>query len=230
MLVLAIYGGDGAQLQAALRPIRESLHSVRVVLGSMGPAAPGLADETALSELRGGKFANLNRLAETAGPLAADWVLLLDDDVDSIATLLDRMIVVAERFRLTFPPSLALSRQLRLVERQPASPGAAPRDSPRFAQDRPDRADEPRRLRALAPFPREEGRAGVVPALGRPCRARGRRLGVIDAVPVRHESRPPRRRSTTAPLRAAAERLPAEREHVTYAEAETVLARHTRVA
>jgi len=52
VLVLGIYGGDGAELEAALRRVRESVHNVRVALGSMGPAAPGLADDTALLILR----------------------------------------------------------------------------------------------------------------------------------------------------------------------------------
>src|SRR5205823_6628375 len=71
VLVLSIYAGDGAQLEAALLRIRESVHNVRVVLGSMGEPAPALAGETVLSGMQGGKFANLNRIAEMAGPLAA---------------------------------------------------------------------------------------------------------------------------------------------------------------
>jgi hypothetical protein len=58
----------------------------------------------------------------------------------------------------------------------------------------------------------------------------GWRLGVVDAVPVRHESRPTASAVDVAGARAAAERLLAEREHVTYIEAETELARHTHVA
>ena len=52
---------------------------------------------------------------------------------------------------------------------------------------------------------------------------------MIDAVPVRHESRRTAAAVDIEDARAAAERLLAEREHVTYAEAETVLARHTHV-
>ena len=51
-----------------------------------------------------------------------------------------------------------------------------------------------------------------------------------DAVPVRHESRRVASAVDVEGAREAAERLLAEREHVTYAEAETVLARHTRIA
>ena len=76
VLVLSIYGGDGTELEAALRPIRESVHNVRVALGSMGSAAPGLAEETALTDLAGGKFANLNSRRGGACPRArprASW-------------------------------------------------------------------------------------------------------------------------------------------------------------
>ena len=53
---------------------------------------------------------------------------------------------------------------------------------------------------------------------------------MIDAVPVRHESRRTAAAVDVAAARAAAERLLAEREHLTYREAETELARHTQIA
>jgi hypothetical protein len=58
----------------------------------------------------------------------------------------------------------------------------------------------------------------------------GWRLGVIDAVPVRHESRRTASEVDVSGARSAAERLLADCEHVTYVEAETEVARHTRIA
>jgi hypothetical protein len=224
VLVLGVYAGDGSQLEAALREIRESVHNVRVVLGAMGEAAPGLEAETAATGMAGGKFANLNRLAESAGPLASDWVLLVDDDIDVGRHFLDRLLIVAERFRLSLAqPALSrasfgwwnvnrrrpdLVRETRFVEIGPAV--LISRDA----------------YRELAPFPEEGMGWGLCLHWGALAQRRGWKLGVIDAVPVRHESRRTAAAVDTGTAREAAERLLADREHLTYAEAETVLSRH----
>jgi hypothetical protein len=228
VLVLSVYGGDGAALAAALRPIRESLHNVHVALGSMGPAAPALAAETALTDLHGGKFANLNRIAETAGPLAADWVLIVDDDIAVGRHFLDRLLIVSERFRLTLAqPALsrasygwwnvnrrraALVRETRFVEIGPAV--LMHRDA----------------YRALTPFPDAGMGWGLCLHWAAVAEREGWRLGVVDAVPVRHESRRVASAVDVTASRAAAERLLASREHITYVEAETELARHSQIS
>jgi hypothetical protein len=228
VLVMSIYGGDGGILEAALRPIRESVHNVRIALGAMGPAAPGLASETALSDLRGGKFANLNRLAESAGPLAADWVLIIDDDIAVGRHFLDRMLVVAERFRLTLAQP-ALSRASygwwNVNRRRPA----LVRET-RFVEIGPAVLMSREAFRALTPFPEEGMGWGLCLHWAAVAEREGWRLGVVDAVPVRHESRPTAAAVDVEDARAAAERLLAQREHVTYVEAETELARHVHVA
>jgi hypothetical protein len=227
VLVLSIYGGDGEHLEAALRPVRESVHNVRVALGAMGSAAPSLASETVLEDLEGGKFANLNRVAEQAGPLAADWILILDDDIAVDRHFLDRLLVVAERFRLTLAqPALSrasygwwnvnrrrpdLVRQTRFVEIGPAL--LMHRDT----------------YKELAPFPEEGMGWGLCLHWAAVAEQRGWRLGVIDAVPVRHESRRVAAAVDVVAARAAAERMLAERDHITYREAETVLAQHSQV-
>jgi hypothetical protein len=228
VLVLGVYSGEGKALEQALRRIRESVHNVRVVLGSMGEAAPSLADETALTNLHGGKFANLNRVAETAGPLAADWVLVVDDDIAVDRHFLDRLLVVAERFRLSLAqPALSrasygwwnvnrrrpvLARETRFVEIGPVV--LVHRDA----------------YKVLAPFPDDGMGWGLCLHWAAVAEREGWRLGIVDAVPVRHESRPTASAVDVSAARAAAERLLANREHVTYAEAESVLARHTRIA
>jgi hypothetical protein len=228
VLVLGIYGGDGAQLAAALREIRESVHNVRIALGSMGPAAPALAEETALTDLGGGKFANLNRLAETAEPLAADWVLIVDDDIGVDRHFLDRLLVVAERFRLNLAQP-ALSRASygwwNVNRRRPA----LLRET-RFVEIGPALLMHRGVFRELSPFPEDGMGWGLCLHWGALAEDRGWRLGVIDAVPVRHESRPTASAVDVAGARAAAERLLASREHLTYSEAESQLARHTHIA
>jgi hypothetical protein len=225
VLVLGVYGGDGAELEEALRSIRESVHNVRVALGSMGPAAPALAAETALTDLRGGKFANLNRVAETAGPLAADWVLIIDDDIAVGRHFLDRLLVVAERFRLSLAQP-ALTRASygwwNVNRRRPA----LARET-RFVEIGPTLLMRRDAYRALAPFPEEGMGWGLCLHWAAVAEREGWRLGVIDAVPVGHELRRVAAAVDVTAARAAAERLLAERDHITYDEAERVLARHT---
>ena len=228
VLVLGIYGGDGSELTSALRELRESVHNVRVVLGSMGGAAPQLVADTALTGMHGGKFANLNRLAEVAEPLAADWLLLVDDDIRVGRHFLDRLVIVAERFGLSLAQP-ALSRASygwwSINRRRPA----LVRET-RFVEIGPLLLIRRDAYRVLAPFPEEGMGWGLCLHWGAVARRQGWRLGVVDAVPVRHESRRTASAIDVEAARAAAERLLAGREHLSYAEAETVLARHSRMA
>lgn len=228
VLVLGIYGADGRQLEEALRRIRESVHNIRVALGAMGAPTPGLSGDTVLTEMRGGKFANLNLVAQTAEPLAAEWILIVDDDIDVGRRFLDRLLAVAEGFDFSLAqPALSrasygwhnvnrrrpvLCRETRFVEIGPAV--LMRRDV----------------YRRLAPFPAEGMGWGLDLHWSAVAERLGWRLGVIDAVPVRHEKRRNASTVDVAAAREAAERLLAEREHVTYAEAESELVRHTRMS
>ncbi|MEK6277757.1 MAG: hypothetical protein AABM29_07085 [Actinomycetota bacterium] len=228
VLVIGVYGGDGAQLQPALANIRESGHGVRVALGAMGAAAPGLREETVLEEMSGGKFANLNRVAEAAGPLAADWLLIVDDDIAVGRGFLDRLVVLAERYRLTLAQP-ALSRASygwwNVNRRRPA----LARET-RFVEIGPALLISRSAYRVLSPFPEEGMGWGLCLHWAAVAEREGWRLGVVDAVPVRHESRPTASAVDHGTARAAAERLLARHEHVSWVEAETELARHTRLA
>src|SRR5205807_9500789 len=84
--------------------------------------------------------------------------------------------------------------------------------------------------RRLAPFPTEGMGWGLDLHWSALADKLGWRLGVIDAAPVRHETRRYASAIDFTPAREAAERLLAEREHVTYVEAETELARHRRLS
>ena len=228
VLVLGIYGAEGRQLEEALRRIRESVHSVRVALGAMGSATPGLFGDTVLSELRDGKFANLNLVAEKAEPLAADWILIVDDDIAVGHRFLDRLLAVAERFGLGLAqPALSrasfgwhsvnrrhpvLCRETRFVEIGPVV--LMRRDV----------------YQRLAPFPTEGMGWGLDLHWSAVAQQLGWRLGVIDAVPVSHEKRRTASAVDVVAARKAAERLLAERDHVTYGEVESELARHTRMS
>jgi hypothetical protein len=228
VLVLGIYGVDGRPLEEALHRIRESVHSVRVALGAMGAATPELVADTMLTEMRGGKFANLNLVADTAEPLAADWILIVDDDIDIEHRFLDRLLAVAERFGFDLAqPALSrasygwhsvnrrhpvLCRETRFVEIGPVV--LMRRDV----------------YQQLAPFPSEGMGWGLDLHWSAVAQRVGWRLGVIDAVPVCHEKRRNASVVDIAAARKAAERLLAERDHVTYVEVESELARHTRMS
>ena len=82
----------------------------------------------------------------------------------------------------------------------------------------------------LAPFPGDGMGWGLDLHWSAVAQRVGWRLGVIDAVPVRHEKRRTASAVDVDAARKAAERLLAERDYVTYAEAELELARHTRMS
>ena len=228
VLVLGIYGVDGRQLEEALRRLRESVHSVRVALGAMGAAAPGLVGDTVLTEMRGGKFANLNLVAEAAGPLAADWILIVDDDIDIGHRFLDRLLAVAERFSfgLAQPALSRASYGWHSVNRRHP---VLCRET-RFVEIGPVVLMRRDVYQRLAPFPGEGMGWGLDLHWSAVAPRFGWRLGVIDAVPVCHETRRTASAVDVVAAREAAERLLAERDHVTYLEVESELARHTRMS
>ena len=228
VLVLGIYGVDGRPLEEALRRMRESVHGVRVALGAMGAATPALSGDTVLTEMPGGKFANLNRVAETAEPLAADWILFVDDDIGVEHRFLDRLLAVAERFRfgLAQPALSRASYGWHSVNRRHP---VVCRET-RFVEIGPVVLMRRDVYQQLAPFPGDGMGWGLDLHWSAVAQRVGWRLGVIDAVPVRHEKRRTASAVDVDAARKAAERLLAERDYVTFAEAESELARHTRMS
>jgi hypothetical protein len=227
VLVLAIYGADGRQLDAALTRIRESVHTVHVALGAMGSPAPGLSGDTVVAELNEGKFANLNRIAEAAEPLTADWVLIVDDDIGIGHRFLDRLLAVAERFRLGLAQP-ALSRASYGWYNVNRRRAALCRET-RFVEIGPVVLMQRDVYRQLAPFPAEGMGWGLDLHWSALAERLGWRLGVIDAVPVRHETRRYASAIDFVSARQAAEQLLAGRDHVTYVEAESEGIRHPRM-
>jgi hypothetical protein len=188
--VLGLYSGAWAGLMAdAAAELGRSHRPVRFALGALDEVAPALASQTILSGLRGGgKFENLNALIERAPPEGAAWILVLDDDVELPRRFLDRFLFCAERFGLQLAqPALrrtshaawavcrrergSLVRLTRLVEIGP------------FTAFHRSVATE------LLPFPPLRMGWGLDLHWGGIARQRGWRLGVVDAVPIRHEAR-----------------------------------------
>lgn len=225
VLAMALYGPEGAgPTAAAVEELRGSRHEVTVALGSLAGAAPALKGETLRARMGGGKFANLNRLAEAASPLAADWVLLLDDDIRLSRHFLDRLVCAAEAFGLELAQP-ALSRASHgawdVNRRRPA----LARET-RFVEIGPALLVSRKAWRELTPFPEAGMGWGLCLHWGAVARRLGWKVGVVDAVPVRNEARAPAASYDRSEAQAAAAELLGSRAHITHAEAEAVVVRH----
>ena len=228
MLVLGVYVPDGAVTMAhAVRQLERSRHRVRFVLGALGPPDPLLERFTVLSELTAGKLANVNRLADAAADGSADWVLLLDDDVDLGRGFLDRLIHLAEAFGLQLAQP-ALRRASHTAWEVTRRHRALVRET-RFVEMGPCTLMSGAVHRALSPFPEEGMGWGVDLHWATVAQRRGWRVGVIDAVPVRHDTRPTASTYGWQDAIATAHEFLVGHEHLRYAEAERTLATHTRL-
>ena len=195
VLVLGVYAQDGADSMArALPELFSTRHDVRFALGALGATETKLRTFTVLDGLAGaGKFENVNRLLATTPREAADWILVLDDDIELPRGFLDAFLACAEGFGLqlaqpahrhtshaawsvTRRARWTLARRTRLVEIGPLT-----------AFHRSVTAE-------LLPFPGLRMGWGLDAHWGGLALERGWRLGVIDATPIRHESRRPAER------------------------------------
>jgi hypothetical protein len=147
-------------------------HDVRLAVGEM--------------EAGIGKFERLNALI---GDARADWLVVIDDDVELPARFLDRFLAVCEqrRFDLAQPAqTLASHAAWRVVRRRPF---AVARDT-RFVEIGPVTAFSRRAQDELLPFPPLRYGWGLDLHWAALAAERGWRLGIVDALPVRHESSP----------------------------------------
>jgi GT2 family glycosyltransferase len=187
VLVLSVYRGDGGLLPKAVAELRATRHRVRFALGSMDETAPALAAETTATGLSGGKFENLNALMpfEPAG-VVSDWTLVLDDDVELPPRFLDRMIGLAEHYDLALaqPAQSLASHAAWAVARRRR--GSLLRES-RFVEIGPVTLFRRDALAELAPFPPLRFGWGLDVHWAALAQERGWRLGIADALPVRHE-------------------------------------------
>jgi hypothetical protein len=188
--VLGVYAADHAPSAArAVAELRRSRRPVSFALGALDSRSPALERETRLEGLRGrGKFENLNALLEAVPRGAADWLVVMDDDVELPSGFLDRFLFVCERLSLGLAqPALthtshsawpvfrrarwSVARVTRMVEIGPLTAFARPV------------AD------VLVPFPPLRMGWGLDAHWGALALEHGWRLGVVDATPIRHASR-----------------------------------------
>jgi len=234
VLVIGVYR-PGSSMPDALDALRSERHKVRIALGAIGAADPSLQAQTVATELAGGKFENLNRVLEasaTGGGGAPttggfDWVLVVDDDVVLPSAFLDRFVAVCELFSLDLAqPAQTLRSHAawKVTRRRPAS---LLRET-RFVEIGPVTAFGRRAAAELLPFPELRFGWGLDLHWAAIAGQRGWRLGVLDPLPVRHESGLVAAAYPRAEAEAEAADFLADRPYLPSAQAGDVLAVHRR--
>jgi hypothetical protein len=189
VLALSVYR-PGSRLAEALRELRSRRHEVAFALGATAREESTLAGATVARGLGGGKFENLNRVLDRAPePARYDWILLVDDDVRLPRRFLDRALALCERFRLDMAqPAQTLRSHAawRVTRRRPLSLVRYTR----FVEIGPVTLLSPLVAQRLMPFPELRFGWGLDLHWSALAEEHGWRLGVLDAVPVRHEDAP----------------------------------------
>jgi hypothetical protein len=186
VLVVCAYRPGSERIEATTAELRRSRHRPRLAFGSTGPARADLADVTVAEGLEGGKFQNLNVVLDAAKPEDEDWTLAVDDDVVLPAGFLDRFLAVCERLSLTVaqPAQTLASHAAWKVTRRRA--GALARET-RFVEIGPVTAFAREAAAELLPFPDLRFGWGLDLHWAAVAAERGWRMGVVDALPVRHD-------------------------------------------
>jgi hypothetical protein len=234
--VMGIYAADCAEHMArAVAELERSNMRTDLVLGALDEPSPKLVAYTRASDLRGrGKFENLNLLIESLPESSArslptsdaDWIVVIDDDIELPRDFLDTFLFCAERFdfQLVQPALRRTSHAAWSVCRRERWTVARRTQmveiGPLFAMRRCV-------VDALIPFPPLQMGWGLDLHWGGLAREHGWRVGVVDALPVRHEAR----RTASAYDRRAAvgelrEFLGGGRVHIDREAALQVLERH----
>ena len=186
VLVVSIYRPGGGDLPRALANLRETRHSLRVALGSTGAAHEALADDTVATSLTGGKYENVDAVLRAAGGEPADWVLVVDDDVVLPRRFLDRFLGVCEDLGLALAQPAQSSASFAAWPHVRRRRGCLARET-RFVEIGPVTCFRRDALAALSPFPPLRYGWGLDLHWGAVAEDRGWRLGIVDALPVRHE-------------------------------------------
>lgn len=188
VLVLSIYR-PGSLLHRAAPRLSSDRHDVTFAFGATAEPEPALAAGTALSGLAGGgKFENLNRLLAAAPALDDfDWLIVSDDDVELAPHFLDRALALCARLGLDLAQPAQTMRShaaWRVTRRRPFS--LARRTD--YVEIGPVTVFSRRAAARLAPFPELRFGWGLDNHWGALAREQGWRLGILDSLPVRHET------------------------------------------
>jgi len=226
VLVIGVYR-PGSSMPDALHALHSTTHNVRIALGALGGAEASLREQTVAEDLTDGKFENLNQILNAADPSTAHWVLVVDDDVRLPRAFLDRFVAVCEAFGLDLAQPAQTLRShsaWKVTRRRPASLVRRTR----FVEIGPVTAFSRRAAAELLPFPELRYGWGLDLHWAAIAGQRGWRLGVVDALPVRHESSLVGAAYSRADAEAEAARFLADRPYLASARAHEVIAVHRR--
>lgn len=186
VLVVSVYR-PGSRLPGALAALRSTRHQVHYALGSTADADLRLGDLTVATALGGGKFENVNELLGLAPPVGEfDRVIVTDDDIALPARFLDRFLAVCEALDLDLAQpaqSMRSHAAWRVTRTRPFS--LARRTN--YVEIGPLTQFSRRAALELTPFPPLRFGWGLDNHWGALAKREGWRLGVVDALPVRHE-------------------------------------------
>jgi hypothetical protein len=213
VLVAVIYSPESRLIGPTLDELRSSHHRVRVAAGST-------------DELRGGKFENLNVLLADQEP--ADWTFVVDDDVCVPRDFLDGFIGLAEAFEfaLAQPAQTLASHAAWACARR--VPFVIARQT-NFVEIGPVTAFSRTAASVLFPFPQMKMGWGLDLHWGAVAEKRGWKLGVIDALPVRHEDRPVGGSYSPDDATAEAQRFLADKPYIKAGDVGRTIAEHRTV-
>lgn len=236
VLALCIYRPGSTLAARTAAELRGSRHTVRLAFGSTGEPLPGLAAETVATHMSGGKFENLNRLLsqEEQGvggeqrPGRPDWTIVVDDDVRLPPRFLDRFVALCEYYdlQLTQPAQSLRSHAAWRVTRRRAC--SLVRET-RFVEIGPVTAFSRTAAAELIPFPELRYGWGLELLWGALAQERGWRLGIVDALRVRHEQGAVASSYGHAEAIAETQRFLAEHTYLPASAAQETLVTHRRL-
>jgi hypothetical protein len=198
VLVAAIYNPDSRWIGPALDELRASGHRVRIAAGTT-------------EELAGGKFENVNTLLADEEP--ADWTVVIDDDVCLPRHFLDCFVALSEAFEFQLAqPAQTLASHAAWPSARRVPFRIARRTN--FVEIGPVTGFSRTAAAELLPFPELKMGWGLDLYWAALAEERGWKLGVIDALPVRHEWRPVGGAYSAADATAEAQRFLADKPYI----------------
>jgi GT2 family glycosyltransferase len=172
---ILVHGVIRPENAARVRRIRDELDGSRHLVDvHLEPGRPG-----------DGKWENLNAALAEHPPAGHDWLLLIDDDVWLPKGFLDAFLFCCERHRLALaqPAHAYASHAAWPVTRR--RPGLVVRET-RFVEIGPVTAVAAPAFGELLPFPALRMGWGLDFHWAAVVAAAGRRIGIVDATPIRH--------------------------------------------
>jgi len=186
--------------------LRQSLdQSARLSVLIVGIAVPGREQESetvvkAIAQSRHrvdcrvvpmedrGKFANVNYALSQVDPTQYDWIIVTDDDITTPAGLLDECLYLSEKlnFRIFQPAHRFHSFCTYQVNQRHWDTLAR---ETRFVESGPLIGFHQSTFKALLPFPSVHWTWGIDVYWSELARRRDWKIGVIDAIPIRHKRR-----------------------------------------